>query len=181
MARKQQTEIAILGALTFEPMTAYAVREAIRDVLGHFWSESFGQIYPTLDTLTSQGLVSRTEGERRGSSLLTITAAGETRLRELLAEPIAATPPRNGLLLRLFFGRVLGAAACRSLLEEARTDAQHQLARFEQITAAVRTEDASSPDLTYQLITISAGRHSAQSTLAWVAEALELLEATEKP
>jgi DNA-binding PadR family transcriptional regulator len=48
MPRSSQTETAVLGALSVMPMTGYALREAIRDVLGHFWSESFGQIYPTL-------------------------------------------------------------------------------------------------------------------------------------
>jgi DNA-binding PadR family transcriptional regulator len=27
------------------PMTGYALRAAIREVLGHFWSESHGQSY----------------------------------------------------------------------------------------------------------------------------------------
>ncbi|GAA3112307.1 hypothetical protein [Streptosporangium carneum] len=39
MARRSHTETAVLGALNLQPMTAYALREAIRDVLGHFWSE----------------------------------------------------------------------------------------------------------------------------------------------
>ncbi len=46
--RTNQTDTAVLGALSVMPMTGYAVRESIRDVLGHFWSESFGQIYPAL-------------------------------------------------------------------------------------------------------------------------------------
>lgn len=49
-------------------MTGYAVREAIRDVLGHFWSESFGQIYPTLAQQQDDGLVERSSGDRAGSA-----------------------------------------------------------------------------------------------------------------
>ena len=56
-ARPSQTEMAVLGALSVQPMTAYAMREAIRDVLGHFWSESFGQIYPTLKRLAGEALI----------------------------------------------------------------------------------------------------------------------------
>jgi DNA-binding PadR family transcriptional regulator len=36
VTRSSQTQTAVLGALSIEPMTAYALREAIRDVLGHF-------------------------------------------------------------------------------------------------------------------------------------------------
>ncbi|WP_411722563.1 PadR family transcriptional regulator [Mycetocola sp.] len=48
MARSDQSQTAILGALSIMPMTGYTLREEIRDTLGHFWSESFGQIYSTL-------------------------------------------------------------------------------------------------------------------------------------
>ena len=63
MARSEQTQTAVLGALSVMPMTGYALRNEIRDTLGHFWSESFGQIYPALAELERQGLV-----ERRGAS-----------------------------------------------------------------------------------------------------------------
>jgi DNA-binding PadR family transcriptional regulator len=46
MARQAQTSTAVLGALSVEPMTGYEIRQVIADVLGHFWHESFGQIYP---------------------------------------------------------------------------------------------------------------------------------------
>ena len=108
MARRSQTELAVLGALSMQPMTAYAVRSAIRDVLGHFWSESFGQIYPTLTALERHGMVQGQEAGRSGSSVFSLTHAGQQRLRQLLAEPVVTTPPRNGLLLRLFFGRTTG-------------------------------------------------------------------------
>lgn len=176
MARRSQTEMAVLGGLSMGPMTAYALREAIRDVLGHFWSESFGQIYPTLTALEGDGLVGRHGGARAGTSTFTITPVGAARLRELLLEPVTATPPRNGLLLRLFFGRVLGAQACRDLLLAARTQAELSLAEYDALVDRVRTEDRDSPDLPYLLITISAGRHGAEATLAWTTQALATLD-----
>jgi DNA-binding PadR family transcriptional regulator len=105
VARSNQTETAVLGALSVQPMTGYALREAITNVLGHFWSESYGQIYPTLAELQRQGHVERHGSSRTRSSTFAITASGTARLKELLAQPVQAVPPRNGLLLRLFFGR----------------------------------------------------------------------------
>lgn len=176
MARKGQTDMAVLGGLSMAPMTAYALREAIRDVLGHFWSESFGQIYPTLNALESDGLVERQGGARAGSSTFTITPAGRGRLRALLAEPVGPDRPRNGLLLRLFFGRTLGRAACRDLLVTARDRARRSLDEYTALTERVRHEDAGSPDLPYVLITLAAGRHSAEATLAWATESLAALD-----
>ncbi|GAA3126959.1 hypothetical protein GCM10017600_47300 [Streptosporangium carneum] len=168
--------IAVLGALSVEPMTGYAVRENIRDVLGHFWSESVGQIYPTLADLERQGLVRRQHGARPGSSMFAITPEGHEHLKELLGEPIQQAPPRNGLLLRLFFGSTLGPDACRALLEQARADARQRLAGFQALRAAITAED--NPDqLPYSLITISAGEHSARGVIAWADESLAALDA----
>jgi DNA-binding PadR family transcriptional regulator len=156
-------------------MTGYAIREAIRDVLGHFWSESFGQIYPTLAALEEAGLVVRGDGAQR-SAPYAITTAGEAYLRELLAQPIQRTPPRDGLMLRLFFGRITGDDRCRALLNDVRSEAQRRLDMF----AALRTEIATEPqyarDAPYWLLTVSAGEHAARATIAWSDESLAALD-----
>jgi DNA-binding PadR family transcriptional regulator len=136
MARSSQTHLAVLGALSVEPMTGYAVRAAITQTLGHFWSESFGQIYPTLTELSARGEIRPTEPGRTSGSRFELTAAGRTRLRELLAEPAAVSPPRNGLLLRLFLGGQLGSAHCRVLVQESADLASAMLAGY----ATIRTE-----------------------------------------
>ena len=179
MARANQTGTAVLGALSVEPMTGYALREAIRDVLGHFWSESFGQIYPTLDELERQGHVDRQGSKRTGASIFSLTRSGRRRLRELLAQPIQLVPPRNGLMLRLFFGRHLGAEACRSLVLQAREEAKGQLVRFEALRRELDAEQGYARDRAYWLLTISAGEHGARATIGWADETLAALRRIE--
>jgi DNA-binding PadR family transcriptional regulator len=179
--RSSQTEMAVLGGLSVEPMTGYALREAIRDVLGHFWSESFGQIYPTLADLEGKGLVSRMGSARTGASTFAITPSGMTRLKELLAQPIQNVPPRDGLMLRLFFGRHLGPAACRSLVLDARAEAGSRLTQYEAIYQDVMKEDDHVGDRPYWLLTISAGKHSARAAMEWADEALAALGQLEQP
>ena len=61
-------------------MTGYALREAIVEVLGHFWRESFGQIYPILQKLEAEGLVACVGAEGRGrrqSRKYAITETGQ--------------------------------------------------------------------------------------------------------
>jgi DNA-binding PadR family transcriptional regulator len=165
--------MAVLGALTIEPMTAYALRENIRDALGHFWSESFGQIYPTLYALEESGHVQRREGERARSSVFTITASGTARLIEMLNEPAQQTPPRNGLLLRLFFGRTLGRERCLALLRAARNAAQAQLDEYEELLARLTAAEGDTPDWPFIRVTIRAGIHSSRAAVAWAEESLE--------
>jgi DNA-binding PadR family transcriptional regulator len=160
--------MAVLGALSVEPMSGYALREAIRDVLGHFWSESFGQIYPALAQLEEQGFVARQPGTRSGSSLFTLTPSGRERLHTLLSQPARTAPPRDGLLLRLFFGRVLGAAACRKLVAAARDDAAERLGAYAKIRATTAAEGGVDP---YIGLTLSFGEHIARAVLAWADEA----------
>jgi DNA-binding PadR family transcriptional regulator len=180
MARSAQTELAVLGALSVESMTGYAIREAIHDVLGHFWSESFGQIYPTLSALESRGLVRRQAGTTsRASSTFEITDTGRDHLLNLLRQPVQSTPPRNGLLLRLFFGRTLGADACRELLLAAQAEAQYLMAGYDQIRAEIEQDDQHAADRPYWLLTVSAGEHTARAALSWTEHALAELASME--
>ena len=156
-------------------MSGYAVREAIRDQLGHFWSESFGQIYPTLASLTADGLVSKQPGERSGSSVFELTAAGRGQLLELLRAPEVSTPPRNGLMLRVFFGHTIGPDAVAELVEQTREQVRGQLATFDAIIRMMEHETDYPEHRPYWALTVSAGRHSALASLAWCDEALEQL------
>lgn len=174
--RERQTETAVLGVLSVEPMTGYAVRAAISDVLGHFWNESYGQIYPTLTALESEGHVTRWDAARTGASTYAITGSGRARLRELLKRPIRPSMPRNGLLLRLFFGRQLGMEACRALLMEARAEASRQLESYAAIREEIAGESGYAGDKAYWLLTVSAGEHTARATLAWADESIAALD-----
>lgn len=165
MARAPQTELAVLGALSAGPATGYGVREAIAQVLGHFWHESFGQIYPTLAALEAARRVARTADGR-----FRITAAGRRRLTALLSSPVEAARPRNGLLLRLFFAASLPPGAAKALISRARDEAEAALARYAAVERALRAE--TNPARADWLVTVRYGLHHARATLAWANEAL---------
>ena len=177
MSRQPTTELAVLGALSVQPMSGYAVRAAITGTLGHFWSESFGQIYPTLARLEAEGLVVRDAEGKTSGSTFRLTPTGRARLVDLLGDPIAPAPPRNGTLLRLFFGGLLGADACVEILRESRARAEEQLAMLSALRMELEAEVASDPDARYRLITVLAGVHTARAQIAWADESLALLAA----
>ncbi|POH63713.1 MULTISPECIES: PadR family transcriptional regulator [Cryobacterium] len=174
MATTDQTRMAVLGGLSIAPMTGYALREQIRDALGHFWAESFGQIYPALTALERDGLIERQAALRAGSSTFALTPLGTERLRELLAEAPQPVKPRNGVLLRLFFGRQLGQEACRKLVADTRATAEAELAGMCRIREELEADTG--PDAPYILLTVLAGEHAARASLAWADEALGVLD-----
>ena len=61
MARGNRTTHAILGFLTWGPMSGYEIRKRVEESIGNFWSVSFGQIYPELRRLEAEGLFRRDE------------------------------------------------------------------------------------------------------------------------
>ncbi|MBL8133465.1 MAG: PadR family transcriptional regulator [Anaerolineae bacterium] len=78
---------AILGMLSWKPMTGYDLKQYFRDSLTMYWSGSSNQIYTTLVELHKEGLVTReTEDQETGPSrkVYTITTGGEEALRAWL-------------------------------------------------------------------------------------------------
>lgn len=177
MARHSQTEVAVLGALSTGPMTGYEVRRAITEVLGHFWHESYGQIYPCLTGLEQAGAVRRTGRGRTSGTVFQITAAGEDRLRALLAEPHTTPPARNGLLLRLFFGAHLADGEPENLLEQARDRASTALDEYARMRDEPVVERGRAREQALRGITLSFGEHVARAQLDWAQESLETLAA----
>lgn len=177
MTRTSRTELAVLGALSTGPMTGYEVRATITETLGHFWRESYGQIYPTLDALERAGHVRRAGHDTGSRRVAEITPSGRARLRELLAEPVSSPPPRNGTLLRLFFGSLLPPGEARALLEDAGQRADDALGHFARVRAEVSGDDG--PEQAFRTMTLSYGEHVARAQLAWARECLGALDALE--
>lgn len=165
----------MLGALSTGPMSGYELRAAITDVLGHFWHESYGQIYPCLTALEAAGAVRRTGPGRTSGAVVELTPAGEARLRELLAQPHANPPARNGLLLRLFFGSHLPEGGAEALLVEARDAAARALEKCTAVREGL--DDDGSREQLLRTTTLSFGEHVARAQLAWAEESLAALAA----
>jgi DNA-binding PadR family transcriptional regulator len=177
MSESPATELAILGALNIEPMSGYALRAAIQSVLGHFWSEGFGQIYPTLASLEGRGLVKRAPGSRPNASLFAPTPAGREHLRELLKLDISDRPPRLGRLLRLYFGRVAGVEQNLAIIEATRKEAELALEGYAVIRGELAAETVHRDDVPFWSLTVSYGEHLANARLAWAIESADAIAA----
>jgi PadR family transcriptional regulator, regulatory protein AphA len=106
--RKSRTRNAVLGVLSYGPSTGYEIRKLLSETTAHFWKESYGQIYPTLEELRAEGLIEVVEHERSGRETrrFAILQDGEAELREWIhSREVQLKPGRNELLLKLFFAR----------------------------------------------------------------------------
>lgn len=178
MSRSPKTRFAVLGMLTLGPMTGYRLREEIRTTVGHFWRESFGQLYPTLARLEEEGLVRRA-GDGGRAAPWEITPAGREALREWLAgEAESLSPERNELLLQLFFGRHADPGVLQGHLARHRARLEEAHERYTGLERLVSAQD--SPDRTYWLITVRHGLGLVTAALRWNADASALLAAEER-
>lgn len=178
MAREARSKYAVLGALSIEPMSGYQIKEVLERTVGHFWTEGYGRIYPTLKQLAAAGLViSRTEPGRGKPDryVYTLTAAGWEELRHWLDQPVDSMQPgRNELLLKLFFGRHATAGTNLAHLLRCRGQLAGLVSLYEAIEAELSAE--TSPDQPYWLITLSHGLHVSRAALAWCDETITQLE-----
>lgn len=106
MPRKSRTPYAILGALSHGPKSGYDISCFFEQNRMFFWSESYGQIYPTLKRLLDDGLVDveveeRDQGPER--KVYSITQAGNEHLQEWLDDDSLKSSVRDEFLLKLHF------------------------------------------------------------------------------
>jgi PadR family transcriptional regulator AphA len=173
------TTRAILGLLTWHPMSGYELKMAIDSSVGNFWSESFGQIYPELRRLEALGLVtpeaelgSNPKSKRRYA----ITDAGREELRHWLDQPPKIRPPRNELLLKLFFARQGNAALTRDHIAETREHYAKAVRTLRHSEDAMRERFKAHPDLPYWIMTIRHGILQYEAIVTWCDETIEQLK-----
>lgn len=180
MARENKSRFAVLGFLSWGPMSGYDIKKLVEASVGNFWTESYGQIYPILRRLEEEGLaipVPQARGSRPTRRPFAITAAGRRELDRWLAEPAHDETGRIEVLLKLFFGRRLPPDAVRRQIESYRGELEESLARYEAIESALRAAYAGNPDLPFWILTVRYGEFVKRALLEWCDESLASLAA----
>jgi DNA-binding PadR family transcriptional regulator len=179
MARVNGTKQVALGFLTWRPMSGYDVKKIVEQSVSNFWSESFGQIYPTLRALVREGLASTVPTDVKGlrrRQVYAITEKGRAALRQWLEDPITPGPLRNELLLKLFFARQAGGEVAKKHVEGFKARMIALSRHYEAIGEQLSRERADEPDLEYWQLTLEYGRLEADAHLAWCDKAIAALE-----
>lgn len=177
MPRTSRTPFVLLGLLCTRPMTGYELKTAIDRSIAHFWRESYGQLYPTLRKLEHSGWVRSKAKSQRGRARITyaITPEGRAELLGWLREAPSPSPPRNELLLKIFFGRFAGDGVIEALLKEASRTAKQEVEMIGSIARELEDKESEAPELRYWRMTLELGRRIAQVRHAWAQHALREL------
>lgn len=160
--------------------SGYEAQRFVALSIGHFWSESFGQIYPELKALRAARWIEPVNEAGRGRRARVryrLTAAGRRALLQWLSQPAAPMPVRQEVLLKVFFGQQQSAP---QVAEHLNREGKAAKARQETLTAIGRTlldDFPNDPDLAFSLMTVRAGQLRSAAWLTWVADCRRLLAA----
>jgi DNA-binding PadR family transcriptional regulator len=177
------TPNALLGLLSLGPMSGYDIRQLIQRSIGHFWSESYGQIYPALKRLTANGLVEKKSQRQKGKPdrhVYSLTAKGRLWLQEWLKLPVADEVPRSELLLKLFFGAHVPHDVSREHVSVFMRKHEETLKLYGEMAKKLEMYEAFDPQLPFWLMTLSMGRHRSAAMVTWCKETLKELDEIER-
>ncbi len=173
----------MLGFLTWKPMSGYDIKSFVEQSVSNFWSESYGQIYPTLKALVDEGLVTKKatvpRGERR-RQVYSITPEGRATFGEWLKDPVDPAPQRNGLLLKLFFARQVGEKTALDHVQSFKERLARLSEHYEAIDKRLAREHGGKSDLAYWRLTLEYGRLEARAHLVWCDKAIAVLRKLER-
>jgi len=127
-------EYAILGLLSWRPLTGYEIKKMFAGSAAFYWSGNNNQIYTTLVRLHENGLVTREVEIQENSpsrKIYSITAKGQMELKKwLLSEP---EPPqlKNTFLVQLAWADGLSSEELEALLGKYEAEIQMQVSMLQ--------------------------------------------------
>ena len=174
---------AILGFLSFQPLSGYDLKKAFDHSVRHFWPANQSQIYRTLAQMTEEGLLEKEvieREERLDMKIYHISDAGRAELREWLSTPLPEQDSREPFLIQIFFGGQLNDEELLALLRHEVRVAEERMAVYTNIhrTSMERAPQADDPRAFFlSMLTLEYGLRSNQVLLTWLNDAIQQIEA----
>lgn len=177
----QQSRLAyaLLGMLMRKPMTGYDMTKQCESDLAWFWYGSFGQIYPLLKRMLSDGWVElHEEPGRKGRpkrKVYSITAEGKSAFQTWLSEPPVEDLFRSELLIKLHFGTYGDPSVMAEWLEGLRQRSLQIVAMIEEMLAHGEQVGIGSGSMAFQKILGERGLIINQGMVEWCERSLDTL------
>ncbi|MBS4177668.1 PadR family transcriptional regulator [Lederbergia citrea] len=179
MKSYNDTTYAILGILTTECNSGYAIKQFIDRSLNHFWKISYGQIYPTLKLIVQEGLAEVRTSSNPGKpdrNEYYLTSKGIEALKSWLEQPIEQLPvERNEILLKLFFGRYQAREKTVSLLQDYKQELEGRFQTYVSIEQAIINHQDNEEDSMYWLFTLDYGKRTTKAAIDWCEVTLDTI------
>jgi DNA-binding PadR family transcriptional regulator len=156
---------ALLGLLADEPQSGYDLTLRFeRSLKRYAWHARHSQIYPELNKLAADGLITVVAEGARGRRTYALTETGREALRGWLMDWSSLQPVRNEFVLRLFLMSILDPVEALPLLHGIHDHAEQEVAELE-----ARVEATSGPDGKWEFGRLAAeyGLRQYRAMLEW--------------
>ncbi|MBI5295777.1 MAG: PadR family transcriptional regulator [Chloroflexi bacterium] len=173
---------AILGFLSFVPLSGYDLKKAFDRSVQHFWPANQSQIYRTLAQLDEEGLVEKEvveREERLDMKIYTISEAGRAELHHWLSTPLPEHDTREPFLIQVYFGGKLSDEEILHLLRLKLKEIEERLAVYAavyQISQNAPSQIVDPRTVFFGMLTLELGYLNSQSDAAWLRSAIERIE-----
>lgn len=172
---------AIMGLLSYRPMTGYSLKEAIDNSISHFWHAHLSQIYRELSRMEDNGLVTSEVQRREGRpdrKVYHLTSLGEEKLQSWLVsfpEKLVMSY-NNEFLLRLYFAGRISREEILFQMTKYRKETETKLVHFQSLYRVIEgfSQKAGGPeDRLYWEMTLDLGIRLLEANLKWIEDSME--------
>ena len=175
----------LMGALSYQPLTGYQLKQFVDSSTQHFWFAQTSQIYRTLDSLEAENLLIseiQEQDTRPDRRLYHLTETGHANLKAWLRDPMTEiAPTKDALLVRLFFAAQIDKETVLTQLRLQRSLHLKQLTLYHQISELIQKSSEERPHLQRDAlmwdITRRNGELIEEAYVKWLNEAIERIEA----
>ncbi|MFZ5597627.1 MAG: PadR family transcriptional regulator [Bacillota bacterium] len=177
---------AILGLLSYHPMTGYSLKEAFDNSISHFWHAHLSQIYRELSRMEKEHLVVSEIQRREGKpdrKVYHITEDGKKKFRDwLMSFPDNLAMSYNDeFLLRLYFGGMVDREEILFQITRYKKETEARLKHFEglyQVIENFANKTGAREDSMYWELTLDCGVRLTKANLEWIEYAAEKIKKT---
>jgi PadR family transcriptional regulator AphA len=172
----------ILGMLAARPRSGYEIKQLVDSSARFFWAASYGQIYPELKRLETDGLIAGSDSAQgaRQRTVYKLTAAGKRAAREWIERPPQVFELRDEGLLELFFAGSIDPARTPEIARERAAKAAASAAELraleDEIEAKGRLEGPEHKQDPGSMTVLRYGIEMNEWVAAWFERAAENLE-----
>lgn len=175
---------AVLGLLSYQPMSGYHLKQSIDNTTSHFWHANLSQIYVVLKDLEKEGKMTSAIHPQEGrpdEKIYTITETGLNDLRAWLAEPLTKIEPvKDTLLLKIFFSAQIDKEHLLTTLRLQRSLYGQLKQSYNQSQREIQESIEQNPSLRRDAVlwevTRRSGELSVQFYAQWLDEAIATIE-----
>ena len=175
---------AILGLLTYSPMTGYDLKAVFDRSVNHFWPAQLSQIYRDLGDLEKRGLVSRHTEPQKGRpdrKVYNITEEGRRAFDRWLARfpRTLGAVARDEFSVHIFFGSRLSSGELEFQLKRYIRERQEEIASYsalDKIMDDYAGEISRPKEKFFWRMTLKRGYIMAEASIRWAEKCLQDLE-----